>query len=504
MKRSRTKYLFVLSIIFFLSFEYTFYIQVAHPKSTAKKNKNINVSLTREQLQSAVISFADRFIATVGQAAFVFEEKLPTPEARLNAARRKVYSISAVTQMAAGPYPGVALLDMVVMVTLNRMVWEEYWRPQVFGMPAEIMISAFHNMEKDIWSLAAKVLTPKQIEELRRVIEDWREKHPEQFAVDYIRFSDFGNIGQKPELEKMKLPGGFLAPVKEASRAVDEIRMTSERALFLFTKMQLILGFQSELIYKELVMQPEVTNILHDITTFREITEKLSKLAERLPEKIAEERNNAITQFMEKFNRERNDTIIQASKILAAERDVTAKTISRLMEKERSAFFEGFDKRQTDVKDVIKEVQGVFDRVDSSLTNLQKNTQDLQRLLVATEKTGLVFNDLVKSVDNLADRFESDKPRKPSKPFDIEDYTTALVELNEVVKKSNELVSTIDGAMGSPGINNIISEFNKTAENRVDHIFWRLAQLIMIIGVCVLIIIVVHKLLSMRLYSQEK
>ena len=49
-------------------------------------------------------------------------------------------------------------------------------------------------------------------------------------------------------------------------------------------------------------------------------------------------------------------------------------------------FFKWFDKRQPDVKDVIKEVQGVFDRVDSSLINLQKNTQDLQRLLVATEK----------------------------------------------------------------------------------------------------------------------
>jgi len=45
-------------------------------------------------------------------------------------------------------------------------------------------------------------------------------------------------------------------------------------------------------------------------------SEKFSKLAERLPEKIAEERNNAMTQFMEKFSRERNDTIIQVSLLL--------------------------------------------------------------------------------------------------------------------------------------------------------------------------------------------
>ena len=34
-----------------------------------------------------------------------------------------------------------------------------------------------------------------------------------------------------------------------------------------------------------------------------------------------------------------------------------------------------------------------------------------------------------------------------------------------MVKNSNELVSTIDGAIDSPGINNINSEFNKAAEN---------------------------------------
>jgi Flp pilus assembly protein TadD len=62
-------------------------------------------SMTQEELQAAVISYANRFIATVGQAAFRFEEKLPTPEARLIASARKAYSLSAVTEIAAGPQP---------------------------------------------------------------------------------------------------------------------------------------------------------------------------------------------------------------------------------------------------------------------------------------------------------------------------------------------------------------------------------------------------------------
>jgi len=34
--------------------------------------------MAQEELQAAVISYADRFIATVGQAAFNFEKELPS------------------------------------------------------------------------------------------------------------------------------------------------------------------------------------------------------------------------------------------------------------------------------------------------------------------------------------------------------------------------------------------------------------------------------------------
>ena len=52
---------------------------------------------------------------------------------------------------------------------------------------------------------------------------------------------------------------------------------------------------------KDLMLQPEPKQLLADITKFREITEHFAKLMELLPEQIAKERKDAITQFMEKF-----------------------------------------------------------------------------------------------------------------------------------------------------------------------------------------------------------
>lgn len=246
--------------------------------------------MTQEELQSAVISYANRFIAIIGQAAVQLEEAIPTDQARLNAARRKVYSMTAVVETAAGPNPGPALLDLVVTATLSRMVWEDYWGPQIFGKPAVVMVDAFKKVEADAWNLAAKVMTPEQCLEFQDLINDWYSDHPGQVYVDYITFSDFGDIGRKPNLKNIQKPGGLLAPICEATEAVDDVRMTVERAMFLLAKMQLIMGSQVELVYMNLVMQPEMKTMLTDISGLKETADRYAVLLEELPRQVSLER----------------------------------------------------------------------------------------------------------------------------------------------------------------------------------------------------------------------
>ncbi len=59
--------------------------------------------------------------------------------------------------------------------------------------------------------------------------------------VNFLRFSDFGDLGRKPALARVKVPGGLLAPVKEAVQAADEIRATADRAIYLLNRMQLLI-----------------------------------------------------------------------------------------------------------------------------------------------------------------------------------------------------------------------------------------------------------------------
>ena len=126
---------------------------------------------------------------------------------RLEADRFKHNAMAAAYHIAATPYPGAALLDMLVLVTLNRMVWEEYWVPQVYGQLAADMVTMLRKLEGDIWALAAEVLTPTQRQELRDVLRAWRDKYPDKIGVSFIRFSDFGELGRKPSLEQARKAG---------------------------------------------------------------------------------------------------------------------------------------------------------------------------------------------------------------------------------------------------------------------------------------------------------
>lgn len=353
------------------------------------------------------------------------------------------------------------------MATLNRMVWEDYWRPQVFGMPATIMVDAFKKMETDAWELVARVMTPVQRDEFRDLILDWYSDNPGQVAVDYIRFSDFGELGKKPNLKEIQKPGGLLAPVREATEAVDEVRMTSERAMFLLTKMQLIIGFQAELVYKQLVMQPEMATLFKDISGFRTTADRFAGLLEQIPGQVAEERSAALMD------------------------------VEHLITRERIAVLTALDDKATMIHQINKDIQATLDRVDTTFNRLEKTTADAERLIQGTQQTAVAAQALVSTVDQLAARFEPKDPAEPIKPFDISDYITAIEKIQATLESLNQMTVSA-GQNSSPLISTILDQFNDAADRRIDHIFWRLFQLLVATGVIIIVILVIVRMTRRR------
>jgi len=67
----------------------------------------------------------------------------------------------------------------------------------------------FRQLEKDIWSITAKVLTSEQRGELRQLILLWRKQNPDKVVYNYLRFSDFAAQRRNSTLVKRVQTGGL-------------------------------------------------------------------------------------------------------------------------------------------------------------------------------------------------------------------------------------------------------------------------------------------------------
>ena len=117
--------------------------------------------MTEVELQSELMSYADRFASIITQSMEDFETSKPSPKARQVILSDLVYSMWSMYTIAAEPNPQVGLLDMVAVTTLGRIIYEDNMGRK-YGKSTVVVAAGLRQLEKDIWSIAAKVLTAEQ------------------------------------------------------------------------------------------------------------------------------------------------------------------------------------------------------------------------------------------------------------------------------------------------------------------------------------------------------
>jgi hypothetical protein len=270
-----------------------------------KKKKEESYVMTETELQAHVMGFADRFAAYISQGFETFDELAPPLESRRIVQADAVYSMYAAFMIAADADPDAALLDMVVMVTLGRLIYEEYWLIKL-GPSVESMVAAFNKAEKDIWEIVGMVLKPDQQRELLGLIEQWRRDYPEELQFSYVRVSDFAAERARSRLSRIWKPSGLFKSVEMATQQVEAARLFAERSMFLLTRVPLLTGYFADVWTSQLLISPELKELLADLHRFVETTENLPQdfarerqaLVEQAMDRLAEERKNTISDFL--------------------------------------------------------------------------------------------------------------------------------------------------------------------------------------------------------------
>ena len=432
---------FVLTIISFLiaqSFSYA-----------AKKDKKKGYVMTEVELQSELMSYADRFASIITQAMEDFETLKPKPQARQVILSDLVYSISSIYTIAAEPNPQVGLLDMVAVTTLGRIIYEDNMRRK-YGKSTTVLVAGFRQLEKDVWRVAAKVLTREQQGELRQLILYWRKNNPDKVVYNYLRFSDFAAQRRNSTLVKKVQAGGLFKTVKEVTQQVEETRMLAERGIFLGTRLPLLTGNFAEVWMSQLLGSPETSKILADIHTFSTVSERLASVAEQMPDKVMKDVSKIQTQ-----------TVDQVMKGIDEWSEKNLNDVFSRVAIERGAFIDQFMNRLIgEQKIALEAIMTEEQRVTGLVTELRKTVEGSNNLLL--------------TVNTLTDKFNVGQPSpepKDSKPFDIKEYQDTIAEVTTLVESTNQLVGTVGLEKLLPELVKAIDQVGNEGEQIIDRSF---------------------------------
>jgi hypothetical protein len=268
--------------------------------ATEEKNKDAKEKtyvINEAQLQSHLMSFADRLASIMDMTIAKFESLNPTGTNRYEVLELMTFTLHQAFLIAAESDPDVALLDMISMVTLGRIFFEEEG-PSRYGKLIVPVLDGYRKAEADIRKVAAKILTPNQMLNLTKIINRWRKENPQIKSFPLVRFSNFAADRRESTLAREEEPEGLFESVESASETVEEMRLLAERGMYLATRIPLLSGLFGDLWLTRIMGNPELQKALSDVSQLSEGTAGLAEIAEKLPDQIATEREATIKQLM--------------------------------------------------------------------------------------------------------------------------------------------------------------------------------------------------------------
>jgi hypothetical protein len=349
------------------------------------------------EVQLQLQRFTDDFLSQTEQALDDYAQRVGTDSARAEALRLKLVSGSSLLSIVSGPNPTANLLDLVSVTVLTRRTIEDYWMKEPNGAAFQRWLDASRILETNVWLLAARFLTPAQVDEVRQAIDDWYARTPELRTAFFARPGEFASMLRASKEKGSELNGVFslvnLDPTVGLDPAVREItrsRLFAERAMFTMQRMPFLLRMQIELMGYQLAQQPAVQLALTNTVRLTDSADRISRATEGI-----------------------SQTAAQLPDRLSAER---------------------------------KEIMSSLEQQEGKLQAL---VAEVDRSLASGEKMSSSLNITITNLDALMKRFgvgepstNAAPPDTNSAPFNILDYGKAAGQIGDMAKELNTLIGS--------------------------------------------------------------
>jgi len=402
--------------------------------------------MTEAELQGNLMAFADRYWSMMNSVGIEYVENRPSSKNSRAILSQLVHSAADAFTIAAGPKPVAAFLDMVVMVTLGRMVFEQHYA-SLYGDEVTPIVRGFIKADAEVWEIASDILTAEQQQKLMRLIQTWRQNNPNNIVFSSVRFSEFEKFRGVSDDPQKSSSGGIFPSVAEATEQVEKVRLLAERAMYLGSRLPMLTGAFADVWASRLTRNQDVSRTLTDVNRIADGLQRIAAVSEKLPDDIAKERDTTIDKLIQEVAQQRRETI----------------------------------------DDFLVEEK----RVRGLLT-------DLKLMLVSG-------NDLLISTNATLDRLNFGQGEmgaaQSSLPFDIKDYQATLQEASRAIVSLHELVKTIDQLGLENKLPTIIAAIEKLGQQGEEWV--RQAFMLGVLLILILIIGSVFAMLSYRYFAQK-
>jgi hypothetical protein len=280
--------------------------------------------ITMAELDQLTKGYADRYLTLIASATDDLVKGNPSVEQRRAALLFKLTGVTSIYDIVTNADPFSQLLDLVLVVTLQSQVWiDDGKADEVFGDRAMMLITSLRRAREDVWTVAARVMTAEQLEVMDRLIWEWRRANQDVEYVAFVRFDNFAASRGKSMIADIKTGTGFLAPVDQATKAVDEVRLLAERAFYLSKRVPTLLGWQAESLITEILAKPEVARSLDGIAVLSDTTTRVVRLVETLPAQILGDRE-ALLKGLEGYQQALENAVVGYRAAVSETRDTVA------------------------------------------------------------------------------------------------------------------------------------------------------------------------------------
>lgn len=450
----------------------------AAPQATA-----VSQLADARQVQAQVMDFADEMTLRLAESIDQIETRSQSIEGRTIAHRLKYTVAHGATIIAAAQNPRIALVDMYVMISLQKALLERKIVPEFYGPEADRLVETFRTSEQEIKGLASKALTAEQLAEIDRLIAQWLENNPSRIYAGYVRFSEFSAARQVSTVQVQKGRAsnvlGFLfidplAGLDPTTREIEQARLLAERAFFYMQRMPMLISWQAELLVMDSVSEPESRQVLSSVESLsrsvEQITKDVNELNERFPTLISEERQAIMDQLQATIDEQRQKSIDQALAGISAERE---------------ALIEQLAAQEEELRPMITELQGAVESATALSDSVRSTTEQFEQL---------------------AKVLHLDEPSDPdAEPTDFSDITEALRETTRAAEELVRLSESIKGTTDPAALEERLAMIEQrlvsaehTANRLIDRVYRKAMVLVVVLIVGLLVVVVVGAWLRSR------